>query len=99
MEQGGDAAQTVLDMMRDDEHRQDILRFRDFSDGYIARHPSLPGVLGDVRYAMLPTSARPLWGITLDLSQPSRHAGYNFYRQMSQVERQQFLAMLLGRDP
>ncbi len=56
-------------------------------------------MLGDVRYSMVPTSARPLWGIELDPDQPGSHARYAFYREMSKDERERFVAMLLGRQP
>src|SRR5690606_32870462 len=39
----------------------DIRRFARLADGYLVRHPDRPEVLGDVRYAMLPHSVRPLW--------------------------------------
>jgi len=77
----------------------DIERFTRFSDGFVVRHPERSNVLGDVRYAMLPTSARPLWGIELDPDRPRSHARYAFYREMSKDERGQFVAMLLGRQP
>lgn len=76
----------------------DVARFDRFSDGYLIRHPGRAHVLGDVRFAMLPTSARPLWGIELDPAHPQRHADYNFYRDMSPAERRRFIAMLMGRE-
>ncbi|MFO7604425.1 MAG: metal-dependent hydrolase, partial [Gammaproteobacteria bacterium] len=76
---------------------QDLQRFAAFSDGYIALHPQRQDVLGDVRYAMLPTSARPLWGIEFDVRQPQAHARYRFYRDMTEAERDRFKAMLLGQ--
>ncbi|WOO41021.1 metal-dependent hydrolase [Rubellicoccus peritrichatus] len=76
-------------------HR-DIERFELFSDGYLAWHPEHPNVLGDVRYAMLPTSVRPLWGIELHLEAPDAHVQFDTYRDMSDTEREAFLAMLLN---
>lgn len=40
----------------------DILRFITFSEGFVAFDPAQQNVLGDMRYSMLPFSARPLWG-------------------------------------
>ncbi|MEM8486566.1 MAG: metal-dependent hydrolase [Bacteroidota bacterium] len=72
----------------------DIQRFAVFSDGFLAWHPDQPNVLGDVRYAMLPTSTRPLWGITLNLDAPNEHVSFDTYRSLSAGERKAFLAML-----
>lgn len=78
-------------------HR-DVRRFDFFSDGYLALHPEDPRLLGDVRYAMLPTSTRPLWGIRLDTQHPDVHAQFEASRQMSREEIWQFIGMLRGAD-
>lgn len=84
----------------------DIRRFSDFSDGFVIRHAESESEfesesdnhrLGDIRYAMLPTSTQPLWGIQFDLKHPDRHASYNFYRSMSGGDRKRFFEMLLAR--
>lgn len=77
---------------------RDIGRFHRFSEGYLALHPEDPGLLGDVRYAMLPTSARPLWGIRLDLQQPGAHARFEATRRISRSEVDRFIGMLRGAD-
>ncbi len=76
----------------------DIRRFDFFSDGYLALHPEDPGLLGDVRYAMLPTATRPLWGIRLDMRHPQAHAQFETSRQMSREEIERFFGMLMGAD-
>lgn len=70
-------------------------RFAAFSDGWLVADPRHPGRVGDARYAMLPTSLHPLWGI-----QTSRSGALEFVtdRSMSQAERDRFVDMLLGRD-
>jgi len=73
---------------------QDIERFIFFSDGFLAWHPEHANVLGDVRYAMLPTSILPLWGIELPLDAPNDAVTFNTYRTMSDTERNAFFAML-----
>ncbi len=78
-------------------HR-DIRRFDTFSDGYLALHPDDPGLLGDVRYAMLPTGLRPLWGIRLDAQHPEIPVKFETSRRMSNQEIQQFIRMLRGGD-
>jgi len=75
----------------------DFGRFLDFSDGFVIRHGESGQHLGDVRYAMLPTSIRPLWGIEFNPEYSEQHASYHFYRTMSKAERQAFFDMLLGR--
>ena len=57
---------------------RDIERFELFSDGFLARHPEYPNVLGDVRYAMLPTSIRPLWGIEVNIDKPDEHVDIQY---------------------
>lgn len=77
---------------------RDIGRFDVFSDGYLALHPDDPGLLGDVRYAMLPTSTRPLWGIRLDMQNRETHAQFETSRRMPRQEIDRFIEMLKGAD-
>lgn len=69
-------------------------RFAAFSDGWLVADPRHPGRLGDARYAMLPNSLRPLWGIEVD-SDGAAH--FVTDRSMSSAERARFVDMLLGR--
>lgn len=75
----------------------DIQRFMKFSDGFIAFDPSQKNVLGDIRYSMLPVSAKPLWGIVINAEHPQDHADYRFFRDNSNDVRQTFINMVLGR--
>ena len=77
---------------------QDIERFSKLTDGYLVRHPEQPWVLGDIRYAMLPNSIRPLWGIHINTALPDEHVEFLTLREMNPEIRQEFLDMLLGRD-
>ena len=74
---------------------RDIVRFLSFSDGYVALDPMQANVLGDIRYSMLPVSARPLWGIVIDPDRPQVHADYQFFRDSSPSVRETFLNLLL----
>lgn len=76
----------------------DLKRFNEFSHGYVARDPGNENILGDIRYSMLPTSIKPLWGIRIDPQQEEQHVSYGFYRDISQADRSVFIAMLLGRE-
>ena len=75
----------------------DIVRFLSFSDGYVALDPVQANVLGDIRYSMLPVSARPLWGIVIDPDRPQVHADYRFFRDSSPSVRETFLKLLLDQ--
>jgi inner membrane protein len=77
---------------------RDVGRFDFFSDGYLALHPEDQGLLGDVRYAMLPTSTRPLWGIRLDTQHPEVHAQFEASRRMPREEIDRFIEMLRGAE-
>lgn len=76
----------------------DIQRFTEFSDGYVAIHVDRPEVLADIRYSNVPNSLSPLWGIEMDLEQPDKHARYTFFRDLSKQKREQFIGMLLKND-
>jgi len=73
---------------------RDLRRFAYFSDNYLIRHPSQANVLGDIRYAMLPDSDQPLWGIKFDLNQPEQHAEYVTFRNTGDAVWKPFLRML-----
>ena len=77
---------------------RDIRRFEYFSDGYVSQYPGEPDILGDVRYALNPLSAIPLWGIELNLDDEGQHVKYNTYRYVSNETRRQFVDMLLNRE-
>lgn len=76
---------------------KDIERFTHFSDGFVAIHTESPNVLGDVRYALLPNSTLPLWGISLDMAQQEKHVEFMTFRQHDGMRRQLFMDMLAGR--
>ncbi|MEM9159371.1 MAG: metal-dependent hydrolase [Verrucomicrobiota bacterium] len=76
----------------------DIDRFAHFSDDSLARAPQGPKILGDVRYATVPNSDNPIWGIELDPSQPDRHAPFIEFHRVNPEQQQRYSAMLLGRE-
>jgi inner membrane protein len=77
--------------------RLQVDRFGKLSDGYLARHPHRPGLIGDARYAMLPTSVEPLWGIAFEAERPDARAEIVTDRTLTPEIRSRFLEMLLGR--
>ncbi|MHC4208183.1 MAG: metal-dependent hydrolase [Planctomycetota bacterium] len=50
--------------------RRVVEGFRDFADGYVARVPGDPDVMGDMRYSMVTSGFDPLWGIRLEAGPP-----------------------------
>ncbi len=76
----------------------DVERFVRFTDGYPVRHPTRADVIGDARYALLPTSMEPLWGIVLDPASVQTHARFETFRKVTPAVRSRFVDMLLGRD-
>jgi inner membrane protein len=78
--------------------RIDTERFLEFSDGFAAPHPRRPDFLGDIRYAMLPTTIAPLWGIVHDSADPDAPVKFATDRTLTPDMRRRFMDMLLGRD-
>lgn len=76
---------------------RDIERFARFSDGYLVRHPDHPEVIADPRYAMLPNSVLPLWGIRIAESDSEVPIRWENFRRSDPEFREKFLGMLLGR--
>ncbi|MEZ9232432.1 metal-dependent hydrolase [Vibrio amylolyticus] len=91
-----------LDVARDfpwlDPHSQqakDIERFRHFSNGFIARHPTDELRIIDVRYSMVPNQLSALWSIRLSqAADVDAHAEYSTHRDNTQASRDTFLGML-----
>lgn len=75
----------------------DVRRFAVLSDGYLIRHPQEINVVGDARYAMLPTSMSPLWGVKVDTTRPDRHLPFLTFRNADEEVRSVFLEMVMGR--
>lgn len=76
----------------------DIQRFTKFSNGYIAIDKSQSNIVGDIRYSMLPISAKPLWGIAIDKNKLEEHADYQFFRDNSPHIRETFINLLFARN-
>lgn len=86
----------AVDIPKDSVLYSDILRFKKFSNGFIAMEPGKDNLLGDMRYSMLPNKIATLWGITLDKNKLNEHAHYGFYRKTSPNGRKNFISMVLG---
>jgi inner membrane protein len=76
----------------------DIERFDTFADRLLSYTPTQHDVqMGDARYAMLPTSLRPIWSIRFAADKPEQPVTVITDRAMSEEERARFIKMLLGR--
>jgi inner membrane protein len=74
-----------------------LVRFERFADDLLVRHPQRPQMIGDARYAMLPTSIEPLWGIVVDVEAPDAPVRFETTRRVTPQIRARFVDMLLGR--
>ena len=74
------------------KHSRDVERFRVFADDYLVDGGD--GLIGDARYAMLPTAIEPIWGIRWGVND---RVEFVTRHEMSSVERKRWLDMLLGR--
>jgi inner membrane protein len=77
----------------------DVVRFAKVSNGWLARHPSRPNVIGDIRYSMLPDDTRPLWAIEIFPDREQHHVAFHTFRDWSGDKRARFFAMLRGVEP
>lgn len=75
----------------------DLLRFNRFANGLLVVFPGEPNRIGDVRYAMLPTSVVPLWGIEVDEQHPDHPPRFFTQRDTRPEIRATFMRMLTGR--
>lgn len=85
-----------LDLPQDSRARTDVERFYQFADGYLVRFADNAEKFGDVRYAMLPNSTTPLWGIHVN-SDAGGATEFFTARDSSPATRQAFLRMLMGK--
>ena len=76
---------------------KDIQRFDKLSEGYLIQHPDNDNIIGDGRYAMLPTDMSPLWGIKVDTTQPHKHLPFKTFREATPTVKDTYLDMLLGK--
>ena len=70
-----------------------LARFAVFSDGWLVADPRHAGRVGDARYAMLPTSLEPLWGIEVR----DGNVSFEVDRSMPPGGRETFMSLLRGR--
>jgi len=74
---------------------KDTLRFTHFSDGFVARKPGDPNVIGDFRYSLLPNTLNPVWGIRIDPENPSNNTRFENFRKVDAETWIEFIDMLV----
>ena len=80
----------------DEVQRQDIERFRAFSDGFLIEDPRFEGVVSDFRYASLPGSVAPLWGVEVTGLSPGEHVRFTRFNRFDPEMRARFWEQLWG---
>ena len=78
--------------------RRDFRRFRWFSDGWVARAPSDPGVIGDARYSLRTDAFEPVWGVRFHPGRPVPTEWVNRTRDRS-LRLGDLWAEISGADP
>ena len=65
--------QLPADHLADKNVIRDFRRFLYFSDGWVARSPSDPGMIGDARYSLRTDTFQPIWGVRFQpgIAQPT----------------------------
>lgn len=76
---------------------RDIDRFAHFSADYLGRHPDDPQVVADLRYAMVPNSPYPLWGIRYESDKVDQHVKFESFRNAGEERRSTLMQMLRGQ--
>lgn len=77
---------------------KDIERFNWFSDDYLVRSNTFPIVVGDLRYATIPNTLEPLWGITFDPKNSGQHVDLQYFRVVDDSIKENFRKMLFRED-
>ena len=82
----------------DPVQRRDIERFRAFSDGFLIEDSRFEGVVSDFRYAALPGSVAPLWGVEVSGLSPGEHVRFARFNRFDPGMRERLLSQLWGED-
>ncbi len=80
------------------QQRQDIERFRWFSDDYLAVSPHDENFIMDVRYSFIPNRIKPMWGIELNQALIEKdidvHVKYEINSRPDKITIQRFFEMV-----
>jgi len=82
-------------LSKESQQASDIERFRWFSKGYLAKDPSDPYSIIDLRYSLLPNEINGLWSIKLSpTANKDAHVDFVTHRNASQVHRRKLWQMI-----
>ena len=85
------------DLEENSQQREDIERFRWFSQDYLGFQND-KNLVTDVRYSMIPNQIAPMWGLIIDETQgTNEHAAWWESRDLDDESLTLFMEMLLGR--
>lgn len=79
--------------------QRDLDYFTFFSDGWLAYAPSDAGLIGDMRFSMLPNQSGPIWGIRLQPDKPDAHVLFENIRSRSEGDFTRLWNMIKGNRP
>ena len=85
------------DLEENSQQREDIERFRWFSQDYLGFQVD-KNLVTDVRYSMIPNQIAPMWGLIIDEQQgTNEHAAWWESRDLDDESLTLFMEMLLGQ--
>lgn len=91
------ALDELPELPRESRAYRDLLRYQQINKPLLVTHSEDTWMIGDARYAMLPTRADPLWGLRINPHQPNAIPEFVTDRKLTPSMRQMFIDMLLGR--
>lgn len=80
----------------DSRAHRDLNRFYKLADQMLVAHPQRENFVGDLRYAMLPDSVEPIWGIRVDPANPDAQPEFVVERTFTPAMREKLMMMLKG---
>lgn len=92
-----DLARLLQGLPAESRAYRELLRYQQINQPLLVTHSEDEWMIGDARYAMLPTFADPLWGLRINPHQPNAVPEFVTHRKLTPEMRKLFIAMLLGR--
>jgi inner membrane protein len=94
--QGGSVPMFVPPENLSATQKQDLDYFTFFSDGWLAYAPEHAGLIGDMRFSMLPNQSGPIWGIRLRPDAPEEHVLFENIRKRNEGDIARLWSMIKG---
>ena len=92
------AVEELPALPRESRAYRDLLRYQQINKPLLVTHSEDPWMIGDARYAMLPTHADPLWGLRINPHQFNAAPEFVTNRELTPAMRRIFIDMILGRE-